>query len=110
MSAAGPPPERWSAILDRIDARLQDALDAAAQRADRAPATLTHRGTPTWRAELDRSATRLQIMIDSEARAEVVVREADEMLATAEESLRRVRADLESLRQKLAATSGRAIG
>jgi len=110
MAAEKPSPERWTAILNRIDARLEEALAAAAERAARAPDTMVPAAANTARAGLEQAAIRLQIVIDSEARAEVVVREADNALAAAEDSLKEFQSELESLRQKLAASAGRAIG
>ena len=103
-------PLRWTTILDRIDSQLEQALTAAAQRQEQAPATLVPSTADAWRAELDRADTRVQIVVDSEARAEIVVREVDDLLVAAEDALKEFRAGLESLRQRVAATSSRAIG
>ena len=102
-------PTEWTAILDRIDARLQEAIAAADQRAQ-APRSAEPEVSGSERGELDRLATNLQVIVDADARARVIAAEADAALVAADAALRQFRGDLESLRRRLDATAGRAIG
>jgi hypothetical protein len=103
-------PEKWTGILDSMDTRLQEALAAADERAARAPGMLDARSGANHRDDLSGLVGRSAELTRKEDAIQAIADRADHDLAAIEDEIRRRRADLESLRQRLAALPGRAIG
>jgi hypothetical protein len=104
MSDATAFPEEWDAMLDAMQGRLDEALAAADARAAKpAPAPLNAATAAQHRADLDALAAR-------EAAFAAKSDDTEQVLAAAEEFLRWRLAETESLRQRLAAWTTRAIG
>jgi hypothetical protein len=99
-------PGEWLTILDTIDARLHEALTVI----DEVPVPTDDSAALKHRAELAELAMRLRHNEETAAHAQALADDADLALAVSEDVLRGRRATTESLRQRLAAWAGRAIG
>lgn len=97
-------PPDWSNILDEVHKRLDNAIAQADARIAQAPQpNETHLEITKWSERLQRLSAYLES-------AEQVVHSVDEALQQEESLLRRQLAASGTLRQKLAAEAGRAIG
>jgi hypothetical protein len=97
-------------MLDAIDARLQEALDAADVRTASLPLPAETRSSAGRRAEVFEFAAPLASVADKAKHAQGLADDADMALAVDEDALRRQLNNIEALRQRLAAWAARAIG
>jgi hypothetical protein len=100
-------PEDWGTILDTVGARLQEAIAAADARTPSEPTSMQ---TATRRTELEDLAARRHRLDKFAARAQTLATEVDTVLAAGEAATRQRLAEVESLRERLAAWAARAIG
>jgi hypothetical protein len=107
--AQPPPSEGWVNILDRIEARLDEALGAADLRAASLPLPSETPIAAAHRMELTGVAERILGLRQRGSRSEALAADEDLTLGVAEDALRRKLAEVTALRQKLAAWPGRAI-
>ena len=101
--------EEWVAILDTVDARLDEALRAADRRAAALPLPSETSIAAAHRLELSLVAERILRLQERAAESQALANDEDLALGVAEDALRSKLAEVASLRQKLAASQGRAI-
>jgi hypothetical protein len=103
-------PETWAKILERIDARLEEAIAAADERAATLPSPGEESPTADRRAELAELAARLGAVSERATRAQALAADVDLALAVSEDGLHFRLAETEALSKRLAAWAVRAIG
>jgi hypothetical protein len=101
--------EQWVSILNTVEARLDDALAAADRRAAALPMPCATSVAATHRMELSLIAERILRLHEHGAQSQALANDEDLALGVAEDALRLRLAAVASLRQKLAASPGRAI-
>jgi hypothetical protein len=104
-----PPSEGWVNILDRVEARLDEAIASTDLRAAKLPAPSETAIAPAYRAELSGVAERIVGLRERMSRSQTLADDEDLALGAAEDALRRKLAEVVALRQKLAAWPGGAI-
>ena len=109
-SAPSPLPVGWSKILDEVQMRLDHAITAADARIEPMPHRDTAALTQEKHQEIAKWSDRLQRLSAFLESAEQVVHSVDEILQKEETLLRNHLAASNTLRQKLTAEAGRAIG
>ena len=97
-------------MLDTIDARLHEALDAADIRTASLPLPIASRSSVERRGEMHGLAAALASVADKAKHAQALADDVDMALAVDEDALRRQLNNLQALRQRLAAWAARAIG
>jgi hypothetical protein len=97
-------------MLDTIDARLHEAMDAAGVRAAGLPLPDEIRSSASRRSDLLELAAPLASVADKAKHAQGRADDADMALAVDEDALRRQLNNVQALRQRLAAWTARAIG
>jgi predicted nucleic acid-binding Zn-ribbon protein len=102
-------PPGWANVLDEMHQRLDHAIAAANERLSHAPEALTDVAVARseeiakWCERLHRLSAHLEA-------TEQIVQSADDVLQKEETALRQQLAKSTTVRQKLAATTARAIG
>ena len=103
-------PAGWSAILDAMQARLDQAITRANARISELPEGETVSSGATHRQEIEHWSERLGRLSSYLESAEKLVKSVDESLDHEIARLRDVQSACESHRQTLATQTGRAIG
>jgi len=109
--AATPTPrsEDWTNILDAVETKLDHALGAADRRAAGLPLPCDTSIAAAHRMELSLVAERILRLQARGDQSQALANDEDLALGVAEDALRSRLAEVASLRQKLAASPGRAI-
>lgn len=97
-------------MLDTIDARLHEAMDAADMRTASLPPPDEMQSSASRRGELLELAAPLASVADKAKHAQGLADDLDMALAVDEDALRRQLNGVQALRQRLAAWAARAIG
>jgi hypothetical protein len=105
-----PLPRDWLAMLDAIDARLLEAVGAADLRAGRMPVSASAPASAGLKREWADLAERLRSLQEGAARAQALADDEDLALGVDADALQRRLQGAESLRQRLAEWTARAIG
>jgi hypothetical protein len=95
-------PEGWQAMLDNIDARLQEAIAAVDARAALLPA-VAETAAAVRREEVTALSARIRLLAQRATDSQAQAAEVDAVLSAGEEFLRWRLAEAESLRQRVAA-------
>ena len=103
-------PEGWSKILDEVRQRLDLALASANARLEQMPRVDAESTTPDRQQECTHLLAHLQGLSERMQAAENVIQEVGAALQAEETLLQQNQSASGSLRQKLAAWAGRAIG
>ena len=103
-------PEGWSEILDEVRQRLDTAVAAADARIEQMPLLDMPTVAPDRQQELTQMGARLRGLSDCLQSAQNVIQEVDAALQAEVTLLQQNQSASASLRQKLAAWAGRAIG
>ena len=103
-------PSGWSDVLAEIQHKLDQARDAAHDRLARSESAYIPPSVPVPRPEMTRLQDCLQGLSLRLEAVERLVQEVDGALQTGEHVLRQQKVLCGSVRQKLAAWAGRAIG
>jgi hypothetical protein len=103
-------PEAWATVLDTMNAHLQEAVAAADERVAHSLAVPPEPTLAGRRDELATLARLVQGLPERAARARAVADAVDQVLSISTDCLRRRLVEVESVRHRLAAWAGRAIG